>query len=80
MPITDQHETARQLGYGDDVEAMNRDHDQTHGWITMSLGIPSYSLALSRGETLTQKQCELAWAEEAAVLAIQKLRQLARNS
>lgn len=80
MPaIPNQAETARSLGYGNDVEAMNRDHDQLHGWLTMALGVPSWSLALARGEPMTIRQRKLAELEEQAVMACQRLRQMARN-
>lgn len=62
-----QRETARKLGYGDDVVAMNRDHDPLHRALCAWLGVPS--VALPDGQPGT----ELAGIEEDAVLAVQKL-------
>lgn len=74
----DQAATARALGYDGDVSAMNMEHDPLHGALTHFLGVPSYSLAVARGEALTDRQRALAEIEEEAVMACQKLRQMHR--
>jgi hypothetical protein len=76
--IEGQKETAVELGYGGDVQAMNMDHDALHGALCHFLDIPSYSLADGRGERLSSKQKQLAELEEQAVMACQKLRQMHR--
>lgn len=62
-----QLETAVQLGYGDDVAAMNRDHDPLHRALCFWLQVPCVALPEAQPGT------ELAGIEEAAVLAVQKL-------
>ena len=59
-----QRKTARDLGYGEDVAAMNFVHDDLHRSLCRWLGVESRSL---RGE-----YSELAGIEEDAVLAVQK--------
>lgn len=68
-----QAETARRLGYGEDVEAMNADHDPLHAALCRWLGVPSFALAAGRGEQLSPEQHELAALEEDAVLMVQRL-------
>jgi hypothetical protein len=66
-----QARTALELGYGEDVEAMCRDHDPLHAVLADFLGLPrSYSLADAAG-ILPPEDKWLADLEEAAVLAIQ---------
>lgn len=60
-----QAETARELGYGDDVGAMIADHDPLHALLCDFLRLPT-SFALSGGNP------DLAEAEETAVLAVQR--------
>lgn len=69
-----QARTARRLGYGEDVEAMNRDHDPLHRALCEWLGLPSYSLSASAGHPVDP---DLARYEEAAVLAVQRFLQMA---
>lgn len=69
----DQQQTARDLGYGDDVAAMNREHDPLHYSLCAWLQVPSYSMVIARGEPVTKPQAALAAIEEAAVLAVQRL-------
>lgn len=71
-------ETARELGYGEDIAAMDLEHDPLHGALCHFLGVPSYSLKDARGEPMTDWQKALAGIEEQAVLACQKLRQMHR--
>lgn len=71
-----QAETARRLGYGDDVLAMVLDHDPLHARLCDWLGIPaSYSLRLAAGE-LPADETYLAQAEEEAVIAVQRFIQM----
>lgn len=71
-PRQDQHETAERLGYGGDIAALTRDHDPLHAWLADQLGLPaSFSLREAAGEKLDRP--ELAWMEEEAVLALQRL-------
>lgn len=65
--------TARELGYGDDVEALNAQHDPLHVALCAWLGVESYALREATGERLSPEHQRLAWDEEAAVLAVQKL-------
>lgn len=70
IPRADQHATARDLGYGSDIDALTRDHDFLHAWLADKMDLP-VSLALSmaaKGEV----GCCSAALEEAAVLAIQR--------
>lgn len=62
--------TARELGYGDDVAAMVADHDPLHARLCDWLG-------LADSEALFGGRPEVAAAEEAAVLAVQKFMRLA---
>lgn len=66
----EQATTAVGLGYGEDVVTMVADHDPLHALLTDWLGLPE-SVALFGGDA------EVAAAEEAAVLAVQKLMRLA---
>lgn len=69
----EQAATARELGYGDDVEAMVADHDPMHALLCDWLAI-EVSPALFGTRT-----AEVRDAEEAAVLAVQKFMRLARG-
>lgn len=62
-------ETARHLGYGDDIAAMDRDHDPLHLALCAWLGVRSHALADGRGEP---HDATLANLEEVAVLAVQR--------
>lgn len=69
----EQAETANRLGYGDDVDAMTRDHDPLHSLLANWLGLDSsYSLRHAAG-SLADDEMHLAALEEDAVLAIQRL-------
>lgn len=66
----DQLETARELGYGYDIDALTRDHDPLHSLLAHWLGLPaSFSLRQAAGE-LDTAEFGLAALEEQAVLAI----------
>jgi hypothetical protein len=56
---------AQRLGYGNDLDAMCRDHDPLHAMLCDMLHLPT-SYALSQPHT------ELAGLEEQAVLAVQE--------
>ena len=72
-----QAQTARDLGYGDDVAAMTRDHDPLHVALAKWLGLPaSYSLRMAAGE-LPEAERWLAELEEAAVMAVQRFVRMA---
>lgn len=71
-------ETARWMGYGDNVAAMDMEHDSLHGALCHFLGVASYALKDARGENMTDRERELASYEEDAVLAVQRLRQMHR--
>jgi hypothetical protein len=74
MPVAnDKATTARRLGYGDDIAAMDRDHDPLHRAVCAWLGVPSHSLRVAAGEQLTPEEQRLAWIEESAVLELQCL-------
>jgi hypothetical protein len=63
---------ARRLGYGEDVDAMTRDHDLLHALLADMLGLPcSLSLKLAAGLANADDR-QLADIEEAAVLAVQE--------
>ena len=70
-----QSETAKWMGYGDDIDAMNAVHDPLHEAVTKWLNVPSYALANARGETLTPEQMQLAYYEEDAILHLQRFMQ-----
>ena len=67
--------TARELGYGDDTEAMCRDHDPLHQALCRWLGFTD-SFALRCAASLRDED-EISAAEEAAVMAVQRFWQLA---
>lgn len=72
-PGAESAEMAERLGYGDDVSAMTREHDALHATLTDFLGMPhSFSLMQAAGEDV---DATIAALEEAAVLAVQELRQ-----
>lgn len=66
-------QTARWLGYGSDIAALDRDHDPLHRRLCSWLGIPSYSMKDAAGEPLTADERRLAEVEEDAVLCVQRL-------
>lgn len=66
----EQAETARDLGYGDDVLGMVRDHDPLHVLLCAWLGIESNSMRAAAG---LDHDSELAVIEEVAVIAVQRL-------
>jgi hypothetical protein len=65
--------TARELGYGDDVLALCQDHDAAHAWLADQFGVNSFGLLHAAGVGADEN---IAAAEEAAVLAIQKFLRL----
>ncbi|MGD9613829.1 MAG: hypothetical protein AB7H90_01380 [Alphaproteobacteria bacterium] len=68
-------QTARDLGYGDDVLSMAKDHDPLHAWLAAALGLPD-SPAL-RSAIGLEPASEVTAAEEQAVMAIQRFCRLA---
>lgn len=71
----EQAATAHALGYGADVAALTRDHDVLHAALAAWLGLPaSYALRQTAGGDVS---ADLAAAEEAAVLALQRFIRLA---
>lgn len=70
----EQAEIARELGYDDDVLQMVRDHDALHVALAGWLGFETFALREAAGLDVP---AELAAAEEAAVLAVQKFMRLA---
>lgn len=67
----EQAATARELGYGADVAAMTREHDVMHAALADWLRFPaSFALRQAAGQDVP---ADVAAAEEAAVLALQKL-------
>lgn len=76
-PDQDSSDMADRLGYGSDVAAMTREHDALHSQLMDWLGQPySYSLMIAAGEPV---DWTISNYEEAAVLAIQKLKQALKN-
>lgn len=69
---THQRETAALLGYGDDVDAMNADHDPLHRALCRWLGVTSHAMRDAAGEQMTPEEHTLAALEEDAVLKVQK--------
>lgn len=61
----EQAQTARDLGYGDDVGAMVTDHDPAHALLCDWLGLPT-------SFSLSGRDDDLARWEEAAVIAVQR--------
>jgi hypothetical protein len=78
MHSSSQEETAEWMGY-DSVEDMNADHDKLHEWLCDVAKMYSYSLAVRDGLPLTDKQKEIAWYEEDAVLHVQRWLQMNRK-
>jgi hypothetical protein len=73
-PMLEQAETAAALGYGADVDALTRDHDFLHAWLADVLGLDaSASLTLAAGGVADP---DIAGAEEAAVMALQRFARL----
>lgn len=64
-----QAETAQRLGYGSDVEGMNRDHDIAHCIFAYQMGLP-YSGSLYSAARYVKPTSE-NFLEESAVLAMQ---------
>lgn len=73
-PMT-QPEVAEWMGYGDDVAAMNAEHDNLHFALCARLHIISHSLRDADGKALTPEERMLADLEEHAVCAVQRLLQ-----
>lgn len=64
-------ETARLLGYGDDVLAMCRDHDPLHAIVCDMLGLgDSRALRVAAG---LESESVISRIEEGAVVALQRL-------
>jgi len=63
---------AQELGYGDDVAALTREHDALHSKLMDWLGQP-YSYSLMRAAGYENIDWGIAVQEELAVLAIQRL-------
>lgn len=63
---------AQQLGFGDDVAALTREHDALHSRLMDWLGQP-YSYSLMRAAGYENTDWGIAALEEEAVLVIQKL-------
>lgn len=75
-PMVEQEDTAAALGYTGDVDALTRDHDFLHAWLADVLGLDaSFSLTLAAGGAVDP---DIAAAEEAAVMAMQRFARLAR--
>jgi hypothetical protein len=64
---------AKELGYGEDVAALTRDHDLLHSIICDTLGLP-YSPALMKQAGEKGIDPLLVGLEEAAILAVQKFK------
>lgn len=64
-------ETKEWMGY-ETISAMDDHHDPLHQILCDTAGVTSFSLLEARGETLSQREQELAWAEENAVLHLQR--------
>jgi hypothetical protein len=70
VPRSDQVEIARDLGYGDDVNALTRDHDPLHALLADLLGLnASRSLQGAAGVMAYDGTPEF---EECAVMALQR--------
>lgn len=69
-PRADQGATARDLGYGDDVAAMCRDHDPLHAILCCALGVTSQSLRYAAG---LPYDAVMHRVEEGAVCALQRM-------
>ena len=69
----EQARTAQDLGYGDDVEQMNRDHDLMHAllalWCRRAYSPTLFAVAQGNDHG---REYRIEAAEEAAVLAIQR--------
>jgi hypothetical protein len=71
-PDENSAEAAERLGYGDDVEALTRDHDPLHSRLCDWLGMPhSFSLMHAAG---CDADLRLVQLEEDAVIAVQKFK------
>lgn len=66
--------TAAVLGYGDDVLSMCQQHDALHAWLAEQFGLESFALREAAGLSVDP---EIAVAEEAAVMALQRYMRLA---
>lgn len=64
-------ETAEWMGY-ETTEAMDAVHDKLHQFLCEIFGVPSYSLMEAEGIELEDDVKPLAWAEENAVLHVQR--------
>lgn len=70
-------ELAEWMGYRS-VEDMDGEHDSIHRWLCDRLGVRSRSLAVGRGEGLSEEDWTLANCEEDVVLNLQRLIQRLR--
>jgi hypothetical protein len=68
--VDDQAAMARWMGCS--VETMNMDHDRLHELLADLVDMPSLSLQIARGESLSKEETALASLEEDAVLHLQK--------
>jgi hypothetical protein len=66
---------AKVLGYGDDVDAMNRDHEVTHSLLAHWLGMPESPVM--RAIVAHSGPSDLTGSEERVVLALQEYAKLA---
>jgi hypothetical protein len=73
-PQPGQEKTALELGYGDDIEAMNRDHDMLHSMLCYMLGLKC-SVTL-RNVAMKLPTEDVQFHEEEAVLAVQRFAKL----
>ena len=64
-------ETAEWMGY-ETTEAMDAVHDKLHEFLCQMFGVHSYSLMEAEGIELSDEDKPLAWAEENAVLHVQR--------
>ncbi len=69
-PNAESPRMAHELGYGDDVDALTREHDVIHSELAAMVGLP-HSLGLAQVAGLPVNAM-LANLEEAAVLAVQR--------
>src|SRR5690348_11324108 len=71
--LADQMQTAHQLGYGDDLSRMCREHEILHTWLCEQFGLP-YSptlWAVAHGQTQGSAPIWAQQEEEALVLSFQ---------
>lgn len=73
-----QEQTAEWMGYSS-IDPMNAEHDDLHRRLCEWLRVPSYSMMVAEGKTLTHEQWMAANYEEDAVLYLQRFIQMRRN-